>query len=87
MQKWNAFCVCGTVLNLTSPAGLQLRVAFLQYLLCLGQRGLQLLYLGLQGGLHAHQLSPLSLHRGSAVMEGLVTRNRAMNPPHPYTDI
>ena len=74
IQKWNA-CTCGTILHLTSLAGLQLQVAFLQLLLCLGQRGLQLLHLGLQGGLHTHQLSPLSFHRCSAVMKGLATRN------------
>ena len=68
-------CTCGTILHLTSPARLQLQVAFLQFLLCLGQRGLQLLHLGLQGGLCTHQLSPLSFHRSSAVMEGLATRN------------
>ena len=66
--------MCGTVLHLTSPAGLQLQVAFPQFL-----RGLQLLHLGLQGGLCTHQLSPLSLHRGSAVMESLATRIELWN--------
>lgn len=74
-------------LHLTSPASLQLRVALLQLLLRLGQRGLQLLHLGLQGGLRAHQLGPLPLHRGSAVMEGLATKNlkKSTDLAHQYS--